>query len=285
MQQRRNDTEPVSFEAVEPPDVQDWVRINISTSCEWYHQQSAAFLGEEPPQNPTLIDNRSDAPTSSYRTSIKPDQHSHCQLDRFLTTSNPSRGSRQKDLLRAQLLEAQEALSKALCTMDSLAEEDISNARSDRLNGVSRLVEQEIEMLALHGKDVAARTPANGEAESIAEEGAVVDSISEVSDSSSNIPDVLGEFFEYAREANMLRERISECLHIAIEGSASEGMMDVEVSDQIQTNGKVDDSKIDFLRSALVVAQERMAAQREKCLSEGLDPEHLRYRRRSSSMA
>lgn len=110
------------------------------------------------------------------------------------------------------------------------------------------------------------------------------DSKSDVSDTSLDVPAVVEQYFEAARDAFLEDERLTELDDVYPEKAAStQNQTDVRIatassprSDCTYTQERQE------ICGRLAIAHYRMHARREACVAQGFDPEQFRYRRLSS---
>ena len=102
------------------------------------------------------------------------------------------------------------------------------------------------------------------------------DSASAISESSSNAPNDVNEYFRLCREIFLIKERISE---LTLDEAASVESM---ANSESATNLGYFEAKRKELNYALENVQQEMDAHREACLARGINPERFRHRRLSS---
>lgn len=232
---KRQRAVPFVFEAVQPIDVADWINITaLSGATRCVEEQAGSCAATEDSGR----EEHGAAPVDEL------DERHH-----FMTSQSVLRIACNGDEMSPRIQSSPQCADPA----ESLAEMTIKQPKD-------RYQPRERKTFLEPSTSRPERTRSLDQADADVYVGSS-DAISAISESSSNIPDVLSDFFDIARVVNLKLEHLSE----------------------LDPMG--DASKTASLQDALLVAKERMAEQRDKCLACGIDPELFRYRRRSSASA
>lgn len=299
---------PFAFDIVHPPDIEGWAKVCFSSLNE------GEIAGRD---DSDTVDDHSERVRSDDGFPIDPaadeswagQREIHFQTPSGLESGiclqapmNSNRhallGGRDRCETKREKCSVEEEWSRARGALANVAKETcklsgqtLPTAKLSRLTQLLCLLEHEVEAAncASHPHlepndrlqpdlEFAASRSCDSNSNQ-ADDAACEDAMSEVSDSSSDTPETLSEYFVCKSEVNVLQDRITELLFAMAERATDESPS----SDTGLDRADAEEPRMQVLLEAVCAARMRADDQLAICLAQGLDPEKFRYRRSSGT--